>query len=165
MKDLLTYSCDYNIWANEKLADFFVEKPEELLARPIENSFPSIRKTLIHILSAEKSWLARLAEQPSNNKRVVDEFTNTAAAFNALVIGSKNFAQFVHQQPDSFFDTPVVYHTWDGTKWEMLPKIMIQHCMNHSTYHRGQLVTLARQLGMRKGVPSTDLLYYSRAIS
>lgn len=165
MKEILTYYCDYNIWANEKLANFFVDKSEELLARPIENSFPSIRKTLIHILSAEKSWLARLAEQPANNKRVEDEFATSAMAFKALVAGSTDFAQFVHKQADSFFDKPIVYHTWDGNKWEMLPKIMIQHCMNHSTYHRGQLVTLARQLGMRHGVPSTDLLYYSRTIS
>jgi len=44
----------------------------------------------------------------------------------------------------------------------MQPKIMVHHCMNHSTYHRGQLITLARQLGMKEGVPSTDLLYFSR---
>jgi len=165
MKELLTYYCDYNIWANEKLANFFADKPEELLARPIENSFPSIRKTLIHILSAEKGWLARLAKRNADNKRVEDEFVNTAAVFSELVIGSKKFAQFVHEQPASFFETPVIYNTWDGTELEMVPKIMIHHCMNHSTYHRGQLVTLARQLGMRKGVPSTDLLYYSIAIS
>lgn len=165
MKELLTYYCDYNIWANEKLADFFADKSEELLSRPIENSFPSIRKTLIHILSAERSWLARLAQQPANNKRVEDEFGTTKEAFEALLKSSKDFALFVHNQSATFFDSPITYHTWDGTKWEMLPKIMIQHCMNHSTYHRGQLVTLARQLGMRQGVPSTDLLYYSRAIS
>ncbi len=165
MKELLTYYCDYNIWANEKLADFFADKSEELLSRPIENSFPSIRKTLIHILSAERSWLARLAQQPGNNKRVEDEFGTTKEAFNALLKSSKDFAQFVHNQPAIFFDSPIIYNTWDGTKWEMLPKVMIHHCMNHSTYHRGQLVTLARQLGMRQGVPSTDMLYYSRAIS
>lgn len=165
MKELLTYYCDYNIWANEKLANFFEDKPEELLTRPIENSFPSIRKTLIHILSAERSWLARLAEQPANNKRVEDDFATTAEAFEALVKGANNFAEFVHKQSNNFFETPIVYNTWDGSEWEMLPKTMIHHCMNHSTYHRGQLVTLARQLGMREGVPSTDLLYYSRAIS
>jgi len=162
MKEFLTYYCEYNIWANEKLAHFFADKPEALLTRPIENSFPSIRKTLIHILSAEKSWLARLSQEQANNKRVLDEFNTTVEAFNALVTGSKDFAKFVHKQPNSFFDTSISYNTWDGTQWEMLPKIMVQHCMNHSTYHRGQLVTLARQLGMRKGVPSTDLLYYSR---
>ena len=165
MKASLTYYCDYNIWANEKLAHFFADKPEELLTRPIENSFPSIRKTLIHILSAERSWLARLAQESANNKRVTDEFGTTAEAFKVLVEDSNNFAQFVHSQADSFFETPISYNTWDGTEWEMLPKIMVHHCMNHSTYHLGQLVTLARQLGMRKGVPSTDLLYYSRTIS
>lgn len=58
----------------------------------------------------------------------------------------------------------VPYTTWDGTAWEMSLKLMVQHCTNHSTYHRGQLITLARQLGIKKEVPSTDLLYFSREI-
>ena len=70
--------------------------------------------------------------------------------------------QYVERQEVDFFEKELSYQTWDGTPWKMQPKIMIHHCMNHSTYHRGQLITLARQLGMRAGVPSTDLLYYSR---
>jgi uncharacterized damage-inducible protein DinB len=35
---------------------------------------------------------------------------------------------------------------------------MMQHVVNHSTYHRGQVVTMLKQLGVQ--VPSTDLLLY-----
>lgn len=165
MKNLLTYYCEYNIWANEQLALFFGDKSEALLVQFIENSFPSIRRTAIHILSAEKSWLARMEQDPTNNNKVVDDFDSTNAVFETLLETSKAFLQFVAKQDIAFFEQPITYNTWDGTIWEMHPKIMIHHCMNHSTYHRGQLITLARQLGMKEGVPSTDLLYFSRANS
>jgi len=162
MKDLLSYYCAYNVWANKKLASFFADKAENLLVQPIENSFPSIRKTTLHILSAEKSWLARMKQDNANNARVVDDFVATNAVFEALGKTSDAFLQFVEKQETIFLDSLITYNTWDGTIWEMQPKIMIHHCMNHSTYHRGQLITLARQLGMKEGVPSTDLLYFSR---
>ena len=162
MKDLLLYSCQYNLWANSKIALFFSDKSEELLTRPIENSFPSIRKTIVHILSAERSWLARLAQNPANNKQVVDDFPSTQGVLIALLHISEQLIGFVEQQESAFLHQTIPYTTWDGTAWKMPPKTMIQHCVNHSTYHRGQLITLARQLGMKKDVPSTDLLYFSR---
>ena len=163
MKDL-HYYCQYNAWANKKMFNFFQDKSEALLSQEIENSFPSIRKTALHILSAERSWLARMQLDKGNNMRVRDDFLSSKEVFAAIVQESSDFANFVQKQEDSFFNEELSYHTWDGTEWTMLPKIMVHHCMNHSTYHRGQLITLARQLGMKQGVPSTDLLYYSRGL-
>lgn len=37
-------------------------------------------------------------------------------------------------------------------------KQRLRHVVNHSTYHRGQVVTMPRQLGAR--APSTDLVVY-----
>jgi uncharacterized damage-inducible protein DinB len=38
----------------------------------------------------------------------------------------------------------------------------MQHVVNHSSYHRGQVVTMLRQLGIQP--PATDLIrYYRRA--
>lgn len=162
MKNLLSYYCEYNVWANEKIATFFSDKPAHLLSQPIENSFPSIRKTAIHILSAESSWLARMQQDTANNRKVIDNFESSNAVFSTLVETSKRFMRFVEDRDESFFEQDISYSTWDGTPWKMVPKIMIHHCMNHSTYHRGQLITLARQLGMKEGVPSTDILYFSR---
>lgn len=164
MENFLIYYCRYNLWANEKLAHFFANKSDDLLTQPIENSFPSIKKTVLHILSAERTWLSRLGNTAFKNERVADEFPTTLAAFEALVATSKAFLQYVEKQDNTFLEREMNYHTWDGNAWTMAPKIMVHHCMNHSTYHRGQLITMARQLGMKEGVPSTDLLYYSRTV-
>ena len=37
---------------------------------------------------------------------------------------------------------------------------MFRHFINHSSYHRGQIVTFLRQLGATP--PSTDLILYYR---
>jgi uncharacterized damage-inducible protein DinB len=37
---------------------------------------------------------------------------------------------------------------------------MFRHFINHSSYHRGQIVTFLRQLGASP--PSTDLILYYR---
>jgi uncharacterized damage-inducible protein DinB len=37
----------------------------------------------------------------------------------------------------------------------------LQHVFNHSTFHRGQLVTMLRQAGIA-GIPRTDLVAYTR---
>ncbi len=38
---------------------------------------------------------------------------------------------------------------------------MLTHVFNHGTYHRGQLVTMLRELGVEK-IPATDFIVWSR---
>jgi len=162
MKETLSYYCQYNLWANGKLARFFSDKPERLLSQSIENSYPSIRKTFLHILSAEKSWLARMAQDVENNTQLSDSDMHTQEIIVDLLRASQEFANFVELKGEEFLNQSISYSTWDGKVWHTAPMTMIHHCMNHSTYHRGQLITLARQLDMKEGIPSTDLLYFHR---
>jgi uncharacterized damage-inducible protein DinB len=46
----------------------------------------------------------------------------------------------------------------DGTPWTYPLWQMLQHLVNHSTYHRGQVTTLLRQLGA--GAVATDFLVF-----
>ena len=50
----------------------------------------------------------------------------------------------------------VSYDNVQGERWRYPLRSMLQHVANHSTYHRGQVVTLLRQLGARAS--STVLL-------
>ena len=45
-----------------------------------------------------------------------------------------------------------------GERWEYTLGQMMQHVVIHSAYHRGQVVTLLRQLGAT--APTTDYLVY-----
>jgi len=41
---------------------------------------------------------------------------------------------------------------------------MLQHVVNHASYHRGQVTTMLRQMGAQPGKPM-DMIAYYRAMS
>jgi uncharacterized damage-inducible protein DinB len=57
-------------------------------------------------------------------------------------------------------DQPVEY-TRNGVRYAQPFWQTFQHLVNHGTYHRGQVVTMLRQLGVQT-VPSTDLIAFYR---
>lgn len=60
MKELLLRGARYNAWANGLFTAIIRDLPEELLDKEIPSSFPSIRKTVVHVWSSENTWLQRL---------------------------------------------------------------------------------------------------------
>jgi len=46
-------------------------------------------------------------------------------------------------------------------KYQLL--LMPQHCINHGTYHRGQIITIARNIGITDP-PTTDYNYYNMVL-
>jgi uncharacterized damage-inducible protein DinB len=65
---------------------------------------------------------------------------------------------FLNRLTDGALDQEVTYTNFAGERWRYPLRQMILHAVNHSTYHRGQTVTLLRQLG--RTPPGTDLLLY-----
>jgi uncharacterized damage-inducible protein DinB len=59
---------------------------------------------------------------------------------------------------DGSLDNIVAYTNTKGEEWKYTLGHMMQHLANHSSYHRGQVTTMLRQLGAE--VISVDLLYY-----
>jgi len=57
-------------------------------------------------------------------------------------------------------DQPIEY-VRDGVRWAQPFWQSFQHLVNHGTYHRGQVITMLRQLGVN-GPPSTDLIAFYR---
>jgi uncharacterized damage-inducible protein DinB len=52
----------------------------------------------------------------------------------------------------------VSYENLEGVRWEYSLAEMMQHLANHSSYHRGQIAVLLRQLGQTP--PATDFLVF-----
>ena len=53
---------------------------------------------------------------------------------------------------------PITYENPPGTSWTYSVRQVLLHVVNHSTYHRGQVASMLRQLGTVP--PATDLLIY-----
>lgn len=151
----------YNAWANHNILNWLYAKPLELLEKEVPSSFPSLRLTLLHIWDAEKIWMRRLqgldaTSFPSHN------FTGTLIDLkNDLLANSEAFSAFLQDAPDAFFQQQIHYTNTKGQEFTTANAEVIQHCIQHSTYHRGQIVTMARGLGLTDP-PSTDFTTYVR---
>lgn len=157
LKDYVTY----NLWANELIVEWLKTKPLELMTRDVPSSFPSLQLTLLHIWSAEDGWRRRLeGEDPA--QFISETFSGaTADVFEGLLRNSLKFKDFINWQDAGFFDKKTSYVHYTGTHYEQFNAQIVQHCMQHSTYHRGQIVTMARHLGLTDP-PKTDYIEHVR---
>ena len=162
MKEILLQYAQYNVWANKLITEVLLKLEGDATEKEIISSFPSVNATVLHTWSAEFIWLQRLqlVEHPV---WVQGEFTGT---FEEAVAGwyqvSLSLKHFVERQYDDralehtlqFYDRQKVSH-------KMPVYQVLLHVFNHSTQHRGQLITMLRQLGATK-IPSTDFESFAR---
>jgi uncharacterized damage-inducible protein DinB len=70
-------------------------------------------------------------------------------------------SEFVSSLTEENISAVVTYKTTEGKQFSYPLWQMMQHVVNHSSYHRGQIVTMLRQLGIRP--VGTDLIAYYRS--
>ena len=142
----------YNLWANKRLVQWLKNNNQELLVKECASSFPNIHKTLHHILEGQLFYYAVLNQIPYKNP-----WGNTLeGSYTGLIEQSTTFSNYAESQ-QHFNDLSEI--SIRNIQGEFPKHELISHCMNHSTYHRGQIITMGHQLGMTKA-PSTDLLFY-----
>ena len=163
MKTLLTSLCDYNVWANKRVVEIIRSFPEDISDKFIESSFPSIRKTIYHIWDAQVVWLNRL-QGISLNTWPSKEYGDGFAGYDLYFIQqSIDFHRFIQTRSETYFETTCFYKTLNGSDNQTKHWQIILHCMNHSTYHRGQIITMLRSIGLTNLI-STDYIAYTREI-
>jgi uncharacterized damage-inducible protein DinB len=148
----------YNAWANETLVEWLKTKPAGTMDAEVASSFPSIKRTLIHIWDTERYWLSVVRQTPPVT--LPDALgLLMAEVFSGVVATSGRLARYVDTlSPEALqeaceFTTPWV----QGIR----PKAeFIHHALNHSTYHRGQIITIGRNLGFTDA-PMTDYNFYN----
>lgn len=162
MKEHFLQYARYNAWANKKMIDVMNGLSDAQSEQEIVSSFPSIKATVIHSWGAEDMWLQRLllTENPVWKPSV---FNGTAGeACTAWLDCSQKLIDFVQQQrDDAAFDHVVAYYNLKREHNKTPVREILNHVFNHATYHRGQLVTMLRQVGVTK-IPGTDFIAYSR---
>lgn len=151
----------YNQWANQKLIAWMFGVSDDQWKQPIVSSFPTIGDTVLHIVGAEKVWYDRLIKienpewLPFTFKGGKDETLTAWQNSSQLLIN------FVNELNDSDMTKIIPYKRINGESFTQPVFEILSHVFNHSTYHRGQLITLLRQVGYTD-ISSTDLLLYYR---
>lgn len=158
-KELIVQYVSYNYWANERVGGWLQGLTAEVLDKELMSSFPSIRKTVFHIWDAEFIWLSRL--QGSSLKNFPNAEYDNRTPILSFINVSEQFRNYISVQEEIFFEQETTYSNLKGQSYTTANTGIIMHCMNHSTFHRGQLVTMLRNAGI-SNLQSTDLITYLR---
>ncbi|MBP6313331.1 MAG: DinB family protein [Flavobacteriales bacterium] len=157
MKPLIEQFADYTLWANSRFVERLSEEPDTILDKPVANSFPSLRATLMHIRNAENTWRCRLDGVASAWPAETDDSLGTVLTY------TRSLHEKVRAMSEHELLSEITYKDLRGNAHTQPAWYMVMHCCNHGTQHRGQLITMMRALEL-SDIPANDLVVYQRSL-
>ena len=152
-KDDIQLLYEYDRWANSRVLQAASALSDEQFMRDLGGSFRSVRDTLVHIIGGEWSWLAYWKEPCHSSSFLTDLKTRRDALFNPDAFPNvaavqlkwaeveEEQAEFVNCVTDESLEKMIPFRTTQVRLAQLM-----QHLANHSTYHRGQVALMMRQL-------------------
>jgi uncharacterized damage-inducible protein DinB len=159
VQDLKTM-IDYHYWARDRVFEAVEALTPEQYARDMGSSFRSIRETLTHIYAAEWAWYERWQARSPTSLLRADAFPDLAALKGAWAEHEKKMRAFVDDLDDPGIERIISYTLLSGHAGASPVWQMVQHVVNHASYHRGQITTMLRQLGAQPAKPMDMIAYY-----
>jgi len=149
---------DYTKWADGRMFEAAGKLTPEQWTKDLGSSLKSARDTVVHLVSAQWIWLSRwTGESPKAMFSAADYPTQGSIREKWEPLAGQ-LAGFVAEQTEESLAKPVQYKNLKGEPMSFLLGQLMLHAVNHSTYHRGQVTTLIRQLGAQP--MSSDLVVY-----
>ena len=145
----------YNLWANSLFCDWLQTSPRFILQKDLNSSVRSIDFTIQHFFRTQFFWLAFLTSQNINSFDWSVKNGNPHNHLKKLHIQSKQLVEAVVKLSDN--DMLEILNSHLTMAKNKQPRFeYIFHVVNHSTFHRGQVITMTRELGIAKNIPVSD---------
>lgn len=149
----------YDEWANRRFFDAIGGLTADQFAAPIVSSFPSVRDTLAHIVAVEWLWMRRWkGESPTKTPDWVEQPSFGTLGKRLSEIEMERGGYLRKLDPSKASGT-VQFRWLNGEPGASALSDTFVHLVNHSSYHRGQLTMMLRQLGVEP--PSTDFSLFA----
>ena len=163
MKELLFPFSQYHVWATGLLLDAIQALPPEQQQAEVPSSFNSLYKTILHLWDAESIWWQRLKLQERITRPSEGAYATINDVSNGLLQQSRQWRDWVANAQEHMLQHEFIYQNSKKEQFKQPVYEMLLHLFNHGTYHRGQLVTMLRQLGVET-IPATDFIIWSRKL-
>ncbi|MFN8378692.1 MAG: DinB family protein [Anaerolineae bacterium] len=159
MQAIIRTLFDYNLWAHERVWACILTLDDEQFARHFDYSIGSVRTHIVHVLSVDNRWMARIAGTPVPPHLTPDSYPSASSVRADWVRMTGVQRQIVDGLSDEQLAEVIDYdmpnrggmkHT---ARWEILA-----HVVNHGTDHRSQMLSALYQLGAP--TVEQDLMYY-----
>ncbi len=151
---------EYDSWANRRLLEAAASLTPEQFTRDLGSSFRSVRDTLAHIMGGQWIWLERWQGRTPTRLPAAEDFPVLPSLRKRWQEVEADLLAFVRGLTLERIASISEYKTLTAGTFTCPLWQMLQHLVNHGTYHRGQVTTMLRQLGVTS--VSTDLSLFYR---
>jgi uncharacterized damage-inducible protein DinB len=158
--ELLCVLFQYNQWADRRTLDVCSAITNEQFTRDLGSSFRSVRDTVAHLYGAEWVWNERIHGRSPSSLPVGTVFPDLASVREKLEEMDSYYIDYVTKLTPQDLERVIHYKSFAGEEFSNPLWQSLHQLTNHASYHRGQTVTLLRQLGAKP--VSTDLIGYYR---
>jgi len=158
--ELLRFMFQYNAWADRRLLDACGALTNEQFTRNLGSSFSSVRDTVAHLYGAEWVWNERFQGRSPSSLVSGAGFPDLASIRTKLEEMDQYYIDFVSKLTPQDLERVLRYKGFTGEEFTNPLWQSLHQLTNHASYHRGQVTTLLRQLGVKP--VSTDLIMYYR---
>lgn len=158
LKKIMSNYADYNLWVNQQFVNWLSLKSDALLYAEVASSFSTIIKTLDHIWSTEEYWFSVISETDLSEKKPETELSKEEI-FAGLLNSSAKLKHLIN----SLTEEDLVKEVEISNPWfecELPVSEYLIQVINHGTYHRGQIVTMGRNIGITDA-SNTDYNFYN----
>ena len=154
---------EYDAWANRRMLEVVSALTTEQLTKDMGSSFRSIRDTMAHLINGKWLWLERWQGRTPPAFPDPTEYPDFASLERRYQEIEANIMAYVRGLSEERIHRVDEYKTTTAgvvrcPLWQML-----QHLVNHGTYHRGQVTTMLRQLGAKAVATDMSFFYRERA--
>jgi uncharacterized damage-inducible protein DinB len=154
---------DFHYWARDRMLDAIEPLTPEQFTRDLGSSFRSVRDTVAHVCAAEQVWYERWRGGSPAGLLPADQFPDVATIRRTWSEQERNVRTLLDELGDDGVARVMSYTLLSGVAaaspfWQML-----QHVVNHASYHRGQVTTMLRQLGAAPA-KSCDMITFYREL-
>ena len=152
---------DYHYWARDRMFAAIERLTPEQYNRDLGSSFKSVRDTLTHMYAAEWAWFKRWQGESPTALLPADRFPDLASLETVWRDHEGRMRAFIGSLDENGTSRVIHYTLLSGQSGASPIWQMLQHVVNHASYHRGQLTTMLRQLGAEPP-KSVDMIAYYR---
>ncbi len=158
IQKLMVDTANYNNWVTRQYVEWLSKKSDEQLNKTLPSSFPTILLTLDHIWTTQAYWIDKIMETNSFDFSNDRNGITKQEVFEGYISSSEQLRKYINNLSDADLSKLVKvdeeYFSCTFEKYQYL-----QHLINHGFYHRGQIVTMGRTIGITDA-PMTDYNFY-----
>ncbi|MFT9848738.1 DinB family protein [Aneurinibacillus sp. REN35] len=153
----------YHVWANTRIIEHVKSLPQDIYCMEVQGAFSSLQEAINHIYMMDAMWLGVMSgDSFSKSRERLSELMEEVAGkdieqMEAMCLAlSQQYKAFLQNHEN--LDMPFTIEHPHFGRLETKRSELIQHVVNHGTYHRGQITDILRQVG-HSGIP-TDYIFY-----